>query len=148
MDTPSVQHIKKQLVPVLRHGARPADLIAYTPEFVNLICPAEPGMPRQALDDRALATHRILTAAVAALDPPDHEAIGLMLCLWPRTRRLTLDQRRAQAADLYGIQPDTFRRPTHEGHLLLNLAIELYQRIRDRHERRRTLPMEEEDGAA
>ncbi|WP_131745259.1 hypothetical protein [Frankia sp. Cppng1_Ct_nod] len=105
-------------------------------------------MPRRSIHDRAISTHRILTAAVAALDPTDHEAIGLMLCLWPRTRRLTPEQRRAQAADLYGIQPETFRRPTHEGHLLLNLAIELYQRIRDRHERRRTLPMTEEDGAA
>ncbi len=55
---------------------------------------------------------------------------------------------RTGRARLYGVQPETFRRAPHEGHLLFKLSLEIYQRIRERHERRRTLPMTEQDGAA
>jgi hypothetical protein len=148
METATMQQIHDQLVRMLRRGGRPAELITYTPEFVDLLCPAEDGMPRQAVHDRAIHAHRMLTAAVATLDQPHSEAMGIMMCLWPGTLALTLDQRRERAARLFGVQPGTFRRPTHEGHLLLNLSLELYLRVRDRHDRRRTLPTADHGGLA
>ncbi|WP_239334336.1 MULTISPECIES: hypothetical protein [unclassified Frankia] len=148
MDTANVQQIRNQLVRILRRGGRPAELVTYTPEFVDLVWPVEAGMPRQGIHDRAILAHRLLTAAVATLDQPHSEATGIMLCLWPGTLALTLDQRRERAARLFGVQPGTFRRPAHEGHLLLNLSLEIYLRVRDRHDRRRTLPTAEHGGVA
>ncbi|WP_157180419.1 hypothetical protein [Protofrankia coriariae] len=147
METATAQQIHNQLIRMLRRGGRPAELITYAPEFVDLVWPAEAGMPRQAIHDRALRAHRMLTAAVAAMEQPHSEAIGIMLCLWPGTLGLTLDQRRERAARLFGIQSDTFRRSAHEGRLVLNLSLEIYQRVRDRHDRRRTLPTADHDGA-
>ncbi len=140
MNTTNVQQIQNHLGRTLRRGGRPAELITYAPEFVDLVWPAETGMPRQTIHDRAIHAHRLLTAAVAALEQPHSEAMGIMLCLWPGTLGLSLDQRRERAARLFGVQPDTFRRPAHEGHLVLNLALEIYQRVQERHDRRRTLP--------
>ncbi|WP_239395031.1 hypothetical protein, partial [Frankia sp. CiP3] len=65
MDTANVQQIRNQLVRILRRGGRPAELVTYTPEFVDLVWPVEAGMPRQGIHDRAILAHRLLTAAVA-----------------------------------------------------------------------------------
>mgnify|MGYP001341827691 CR=1 FL=1 len=89
---------------------------------------------------RAEKCGRILEAAIGNLRQPDAEALRILLALNPGRRKdgtdgLTLTERRKMAASRYGISADGFRRKGgHEDRITRALAIELWIRIRERHE--------------
>lgn len=114
----------------LRHGARAAVLVRH-PHLVDLLTPASGTEDAPHLADRALATTELISRAVEALDPPADRVMGIMLRLRPGTSRMSLTTRRAHAARLLGVQPETFRtEEQHEQAYLTELALALYQQAR------------------
>jgi hypothetical protein len=85
------------------------------------------GNPADLLD-RAFLVEQAVPDAVDALDAPADEAMRIMLCLAPRTRRTSKQHRRRLAADLMDMTAGNFRRPHVEGALCFDLAVEIYRR--------------------
>jgi hypothetical protein len=123
-----VEALLVQLRRSFRHGARAAQLVSRTPELVDLLRPARKG-GTGTVYDRALAAEREIGEAVAGMDPPADAALGYLLCLRPGTLGVRLERRREQAARLFEVTPETFRRrDRHETMLVLGLGLELYRR--------------------
>lgn len=109
----------------LRHGARASRLVRYSPELVEMLCPADQ-RPDLTVFDRARRTEELLRRAISAIGGSYGEAAAILLCLAPGTLGLTLEQRRQRAGQLLGKLPDTFRRARHEGLLLWDLVGEVW----------------------
>ncbi|WP_007507595.1 hypothetical protein [Pseudofrankia saprophytica] len=121
---------------LLAHGvSHPADLVASADgrALTDLVFPA--GSRAGSAHDRAIRTHRLIVAAVAALGRPAAPALEALLDLHPAARpasrrpMLTRTERREQAGTYYRVAGDTIRRH-HEPRLTRMLALELYQRAR------------------
>jgi hypothetical protein len=115
----------------LRKGARASRLVRYSPNLVELLAP-EADHPERSLHDRAIAAEQIIRQAIEHIGGESGEALATIFCLKPGTLGLTLDARRRMAADLLGVQGDTFRRERHEGLLVWDLAMEVYGVVRSR----------------
>jgi hypothetical protein len=114
-----------------RHGARAPQLVAYAPDLVDLVCPAHDDDPAS-IYERAVRTEQAISEAVRAMDAPRDAAMEIMLCLRPGTLGVKLDVRRQNAARLFRVSADTFRRrERHEPLLVLDLALKLLQRRAD-----------------
>ncbi|ONH24168.1 hypothetical protein [Pseudofrankia asymbiotica] len=121
---------------LLAHGvSHPADLVASEDgrALTDLVFPA--GSGAGSVHDRAIRTHRLIVAAVAALGRPAAPALEALLDLHPAARpagrrpMLTRTERREQAGTYYRVAGDTIRRH-HEPRLVRRLAMEIYQRAR------------------
>jgi hypothetical protein len=137
-DPDPVRRLTRLLTGLYKHGGIPyaADLIT-GPDGTALIDIVSPDLPGAGtLTDRAIRTHRMIVAAVAALGPPASQALTALLDLHPAARHarrpnLTLTERRHQAGTAFNpqLEGDTVRRH-HERRLTIVLAFELYQRRR------------------
>lgn len=115
----------RELRRALRHGARAARLVRFTPELVELLFPAALN-PGHELVERAVWTERRLREAIEQIGGAQAAALAVVLGLAPGTVGLKLERRRETAGKLLGVLPDTFRRDQHEGLLLWDLAVEIY----------------------
>jgi hypothetical protein len=113
----------------LRKGGRASRLVRYSPALVELLCP-EATTPDLGLHDRAISAEQIIRDAIERIGGNSGEALSTILCLKPGTLGLTLDARRRIAAELLGVQGDTFRRERHEGLLIWDLEMEVYGVVR------------------
>jgi len=105
-----------------RKGAHAAELLTYTPDVIDMVCPGPP----ETIYERAVRAEHAITAAVEAMEPPRDAIMGTLLCLRPRTMGVALDRRRAQAARAAGVTTETFRRERqHEQVIVLDLALRL-----------------------
>jgi hypothetical protein len=110
----------------LRKGARAPQLAAHTPGLVDLLCPAGGRGDGASVKARALAAETLLVTASRELGEREGTAVRIMLCLTAESRHTGLVWRRAQAAALCGVSPDTFRR-SRQDPFLLDLAVEVYR---------------------
>jgi hypothetical protein len=111
-----------------RHGARAPQLVAYAPDLVNLLHPAQDDDP-SSIFERGLRTEREICEAIKAMEHPGDTAMEIMMCLRPGTLGVRVEQRREEAARLFKVTADTFRRrERHEPMLVLDLALKIYQR--------------------
>lgn len=112
----------------LRHGARAGQLLTYSHDLINMVCPpTETAGSPVPLTVRAMKTEDIVRAGIAQIGGLGGSALLIVLGLKSGTLDQKLEERRHAAANLLGIQAVTFRRDRHEKALLLNLAIEVYR---------------------
>lgn len=121
-----VEALHKQLRRSLRHGARASRLVRYQPELIELLTPASEDS-ELTVYDRALQAEHVIRQGIDAIGGPEAEALLILLCLKAGTTGMTLETRRHHAGELLGIQAGTMRRERHEGLLLWDLAMEVYQ---------------------
>jgi hypothetical protein len=121
-----VEALLEHLRGALRHGARASRLLRHTPEFVELLYPAEEYSALNAFD-RAIKTEALIRRAVDIIGGQSGHAIAIVLCLASGTLDHNLQRRRSLAAQHLGIQAETFRCPGREGALLHDLAVEIYR---------------------
>jgi len=129
--------VQKGLKRALRKGARASRLVLYTPDVVDLLVPEDSGRSddeshasqEPSIHRRALIAERIIRAAIERIGGADAEALMILLSLRPGTLGLTLDSRRQAAARLVGVRAETFRRKNHEGLMIWDLAMEIWDLI-------------------
>lgn len=126
-----MQHIRVNAVTLhhylqktVKHGARAAQLVRWTPELVNALY-QENGLDED-IYHRAVFAERSIRWAIGELGGPHAAALLLFLGLAPGASG-PLGHRRRLAANILHIQPGTFIRPHREGQLLWDLALELYK---------------------
>lgn len=115
-----------ELRQTLRYGARASRLLRYRPELVELLLPAAEH-PDLTEADRAVKTEQLIRQAIEHIGGPEAEALSILFCLKPGTTGMNLETRRQHAAELLGILPDTLRRERHEGLMVWDVAVEVYQ---------------------
>jgi len=121
----SAHTIHNALRKALRHGARAALLATHSPELIDLLTPGS----EDHLNDRARLAEGIIRDGIETLPHPDSDA-ALALFALSRTRTTTtLEARRRQAAECVGVHPDTFRKPHHEGVLILDITSAIHESI-------------------
>jgi hypothetical protein len=124
-DIPDPEELLAELRIFIRVGVRPAQLPAL-PKLIGLSIVGTAAHGTQSVD-RALALVEVLREAVTALgEGPSSGALELLLGLTPRSRGLLLKDRRDLAAEILGVDVQTWRRHW-ERPLLLELATELYR---------------------
>lgn len=123
-----IEALHTELRRVLRHGARAARLVHYSPELVELLLP-EDASPRLTIYDRAIQVEDVLRQAIQTVGGIEGDALMILFCFEPGTLGLTLEQRRQQAGELFGLLPGTFRRDRWEGMLLWEVGVEVYRRL-------------------
>lgn len=121
-----VEALYKELRRTLRHGARASRLVRFTPELIELLFPAS-DQSDSTIYERAIEVESVIRQALDSIGGPEAEALSILLCLKPGTTGMTLETRRLHAGEVLGIQPGTVRRERHEGLLLWDLAMEVYQ---------------------
>ena len=119
--------VLNELRHAFRHGARAALLTHHAPRLVDLLTPppADAAQPAATLPRRARETEKLIRIAIAELGGDDAAALSIMFGLTRHAANSSASARRRAAARRLGIQPDTFRRPNHEGVLMLDLAMRL-----------------------
>lgn len=127
-ESPSVEALYVELRRALRHGARAGQLLNYSHNLIDMLCPqsAARGANRSA-SVRAIRAEDLIRKGIAEIGGISAEALLIILCLKSGTLDQKLERRRQTAARLLGIQVVTFRRDHHEKLLLLHLAIEVYR---------------------
>jgi hypothetical protein len=121
-----VEALHTELRRTLRHGARASRLVRFTPQLVDLLLPPATDAD-DSIHERAVGVERLIRQALESIGGPEAEALSILLCLKPGTTGMTLETRRQHAGELLGIQAGTMRRERHEGLLLWDLAMEVYQ---------------------
>jgi hypothetical protein len=117
------------------HGALPGALRNRAPDLVALLAPPRPGEAGLSQARRAHATLADAVDDVAASSPLAAQALRLLLWIDPPAGTdiargaPALKHRRAQVARLYGLQPETWRKPRHEGQLTVTLAMAVADRL-------------------
>ncbi len=134
MDTQESLHVPELVTSLrrsFRHGARAPELLSFTPALIHLLQPTRDGEPAS-IYERAVKTEREISEVVGTMDAPGKTAMEIMLCLRPGTTGVRVEVRREQAARLYKVTADTFRRrERHEPTLVLTLALKLLERRMD-----------------
>jgi hypothetical protein len=115
-----VQGLRAALV----YGARAAQLARYTPEVVDLLCPAS-AFPGESVHARAIRAHALIRQALDNIGGTPRDALRLLLCLSSSEVVRVLHVRREDAARLYERAPRTFCRGRYESDLLHALAVEI-----------------------
>lgn len=109
----------------LHHGARKNRLYQRGRALIDLLIPAD-DTSDESYSLRAVQTEHLIRHAISLLNPPDSEALRICLALQGEAIALqTLERRRQQAAQLYGVLPNTFRLK-HESALLFDLAFQIF----------------------
>lgn len=124
VESVNVHALVQGLRTVLVYGARAAQLARYTPEVVELLCPAA-AFPAESVHARAIRAHALIRQALDNIGGTPREALRLLLCVSSSEVIRALHVRRADAARLYERAPRTFCRGRYEGDLLHTLAVEL-----------------------
>ncbi|WP_344837158.1 hypothetical protein [Actinocorallia longicatena] len=114
-------HLRK----VMTHGARASVLATYAPELVDLLVPGAD----TALHGRAYDAEQAIRSGISAMPSERAEALRILFELSSPTHT-SLESRRRSAARRLGLHPTTFRKPHHEGILVLDLAISVYAHLR------------------
>jgi hypothetical protein len=128
---PGVDGLHEQLRRSLRHGTRAAQLLIYSRPLIDALTPPEPEpVTEHGIYDRALRAEELIRAAITEIGGTSAEILLIITQLKPGYHRVAFKERRKAAANLLGIQPETFRRGRHEEMLLLELAIQLYRDLR------------------
>jgi hypothetical protein len=109
-----------------RRGVRDSRLKSHAPRIIELLYPAA-RYPDITPDDRAIATEKVIVAAVDSLGEDVSHSLSILLCLTPGTLGLTLQQRRQMAAEHVGVLPATWERGWREPQLLADLAARIYR---------------------
>jgi hypothetical protein len=109
---------------VLVYGARAAQLARYTPEVVELLCPAAV-FPAESVHARAIRAHALIRQALDNIGGTPREALRLLLCISSSEVIRALHVRRADAARLYERTARAFSRGRYESDLLHTLAVEI-----------------------
>jgi hypothetical protein len=123
---PGLETIHEQLRAALRHGARAAHLVAYTPEVINtLIGPMND--PKAPIYERALEAESIIRRGILELGGDAADALTIIYALKPGTLGRCLQQRREWAARVLEMTGGSFRRYRNEGLLVWDLAVEVYR---------------------
>jgi hypothetical protein len=128
---PTVEELHDHLRGVVFYGAAAPSLLANYPDVVELVYPADEhdGLD---LDLRALRTEALIRQAAYNVDKrTGGEAVSTVLGLAVGTQGRKLIDRRRIAGDYFGVLPDTFRKPRHEGRLMRALAIEIIRILLD-----------------
>lgn len=123
-----VEVLYSELRRVLKHGARAARLRRHAPKLIDLVLPGDQH-PELDVHGRAYEVEQIIRRCAKTIGGEPGEALLILLCLAPGTVGTPLEQRRREAAALFDMLPDTFRRPRHEGALLWDLVMEIYGMI-------------------
>lgn len=119
-DRINVRDLHATLTAALRHGARTARIAHYTPHLIEIL------YPDGSLTAAYLAAAEdTIRAAVESIGGTDGQALATLLGLAPGTLGMTLTDRRAVAARMLGMEPDTMRR-NHQRSLMWDLAMEIY----------------------
>jgi hypothetical protein len=122
----SVEVITGGLLPVLRHGVRPARLRQCC-ELLALRCVRDRAGGSTHPDRLAFALEEVLKAALAALgDGPQGRAAELLLGAVVDSRGRPLKDRRRLAAGVLDVLPSTFRQ-NYEDQLLEDVAAEVFR---------------------
>ena len=109
---------------VLGYGARASQLARYTPEVVELLCPAA-AFPGESVHARAIRAHALIRQALDNIGGTPREALRLLLCISSSEVIRALHVRRRDAARLYERTPRAFSRGRYETDLLHALAVEI-----------------------
>jgi len=110
-----------------------ADLVASTDGRALIDHIRPPRIGAGTVHDRAIATHRVVIASVAALGAPDAPMLEALFDLQPAARprhrrlALTLTERREQAGAVVNRAAETVRKG-YEPKLLKRLALEIHRR--------------------
>jgi hypothetical protein len=124
VESVNVHALVEGLRVVLVYGARAAQLARYTPEVVDLLCPAT-AFPGESVHARAIRAHALIRQAVDNIGGTPREALRLLLCISSSEVIRALHVRRADAARLYERTPRAFSRGRYESDLLHALAVEI-----------------------
>lgn len=124
MESVNVHALVAGLRVVLVYGARAAQLARYTPEVVDLLCPAS-AFPGESVHARAIRAHALIRQAIDNIGGTPREALRLLLCISSSEVIRALHVRREDAARLYERAPRTFCRGRYETDLLHTLAVEI-----------------------
>lgn len=125
-----LESIHTQLRAAVRHGARAAHLVAYTPEVITTLIRPPADNTEAPIYDRALRAESIIRKGISAIGGEAAEALTIIYALKPGTLGRGLRQRREWAARLLEMTGGNFRRYRNEGLLVWDLTIEVYKIIR------------------
>lgn len=122
-----VERLQEELRNALRHGARAARLFTYSRGLIDALVPPRGGDPQLSLSFRAIAAENIIKAGIENVGGNASQALSIALALrGDAVTHRKLEDRRREAAQIFGIQPNTFRL-THESILLWDLTFEIYK---------------------
>jgi hypothetical protein len=95
---------------------------------VDLLTPPTTGDPRDSFPVRCLKTEELIRHAIDRLDGPAHQiALKDLLGLSYDGATPTLEERRQAAAEILGVNKNTFRGGKQEKDLLWSLAFEILE---------------------
>jgi hypothetical protein len=128
---PTVAGLHGHLRGVVFYGAAASSLLDNYPEVVELMFPEDEHADID-LDQRAILTESLIRRAARNVDQRiGGEAVSTVLGLALGTQGRKLLDRRRIAGDFFGVLPDTFRKPRHEGRLIHALATEIVRLLLD-----------------
>src|SRR5262249_58842966 len=109
VESVNVHALVQGLRAALVYGARAAQLARYTPEVVELLCPAA-AFPGQSVHTRAIRAHTLIRQALDNIGGTPRDALRLLLCISSSEVIRALHVRRRDAAKLYERTPRAFSR--------------------------------------